>query len=129
MKDQIIKLLDDWKGQQQKEHEKSENRTGKVSPNFGQHGPRIARLCPAPDSGDINYSPSPVIPWQPENQSGQHEAVPEAPLTDFPGYAFSQSKRRGYQKILRGISPSREGAEVGRTLAFPKPKQKWRLNQ
>ena len=35
MKDQIIKLLDDWKGQQ-KEHEKPEkkNRTGKHKPRL-----------------------------------------------------------------------------------------------
>ena len=64
MKDQIIKLLDDWKGQQ-KEHEKPEKKTEqeKYAQTSGQHGPRIAGLCPAPrSSGDINYSPSPVIP-------------------------------------------------------------------
>ena len=64
MKDQIIKLLDDWKGQQ-KEHEKPEkkNEQEKYAETSGQHGPRIAGLCPAPrSSGDINYSPSPVIP-------------------------------------------------------------------
>ena len=64
MKDQIIKLLDDWKGQQ-KEHEKPEKkkRTGKVSPNFGSTWPEDCGALPQPrSSGDINYSPSPVIP-------------------------------------------------------------------
>ena len=64
MKDQIIKLLDDWKGQQ-KEHEKpgrKPNRKSKPKLRVSM-ARRIAGLCPAPrSSGDINDSPSPVIP-------------------------------------------------------------------
>ena len=47
MKDQIIKLLDDWKGQQ-KEHEKPEKKTEqeKVSPNFGSAWPEDCGALP-----------------------------------------------------------------------------------
>ena len=46
MKDQIIKLLDDWKGQQ-KEHEKPEKKTNrKVSRNFGSTWPEDCGALP-----------------------------------------------------------------------------------
>ena len=63
MKDQIIKLLDDWKGQQ-KEHEKPEKKTNRKSkPKLRVNVARGLRALPVPrSSGDINYSPSPVIP-------------------------------------------------------------------
>ena len=63
------------------------------------------------------------------SQGSAAAGVPEAPLTDFSRLCFFPVKRRGY-KFSRAVPlPGGRGGGVGELLLFPKPKQKWRLNQ
>ena len=64
MKDQIIKAAGRLEGPAEGTRKAGEEkRTGKVSRNFGSTWPEDCGALPTPrSSGDINYSPSPVIP-------------------------------------------------------------------
>ena len=68
-------------------------------------------------SGKISQGPQPP------------QAVPKAPLTDFSRLCFQAASDGDIYSFEPSPFP-REGAEgLGELLLFPKPKQKWRLNQ
>ena len=117
MKDQIIKLLDDWKGQQ-KEVAKPEKKAARRKSNAssGQLGPRqYAGLCPAPRSSkDILIFPvarfSGSISGKISQGPQPPQAVPKAPLTDFSRLSFQAASDGDIYSFEPSPFP-REGAE------------------